>query len=96
MKALIGKDERITFEEASLLREKQVTELLFDICGMVDEATDDEEERANAKVNISRKLGGAIEAARLEGILTDVDGYLQSLRKYTPEVRIEEVDADER
>lgn len=96
MKALIGKKERITFEEAVCLRERQMTELLFDICSMVDEATDDEEERSNAKVNISRKLGGVIEAAKLEGILTDVDGYLESLRKYTPEVRIEEVDADER
>ena len=92
MKVLIGKEERITAEEAANMRDKQMTDLLYDICCVVDEATNDEDERANAKVNIGRKLGGVVEAARIEGMLMDVDGYLESLRKYTPEVRIEEVD----
>ena len=94
MKALIGKNERITALEAKEMRKRQVDELVRDICCLVDEATEDEDERANAKVNITQKIGSLLEAALLEGMLMEHDEWLESLRKYTPEVRFGEVDVD--
>lgn len=95
MKALIGTEETITREDARKLRENLTSEFLFYLHEIVEESTDDDEEISNVMVNMTRKLGGIIEASKLEGMLEDVEGYLDGLRKYTPEVRIEEISDDE-
>lgn len=75
---LKGKDETITFEEADRLADAATTELLFYICGTIDEASDDEEERAQAKVTMATLVGKAMNASRLAGLLCDPDSYLKA------------------
>lgn len=94
MKALIGKTESITYEEAKDMRDRQMTEFAYYLCQMIDENTEDEEERANAKVNMSAKLGNLLSAEKLVGILTDPDMFLAEL-PYGETARIGDISEDE-
>lgn len=91
-KILAGKDggETITYEEAKQYMAAATDEVLGYLIDLVDKATDDEEDRAQAKVNISAKLNHALSMAMLTGLLRDPDEYLEDLRKVDPMIRIEE------
>ena len=68
---------------------------LPDMCEIVDASTDDEDERADMKLNMSTKLENPVSAAQLTGLLVDPDYYLVNLRKYDPEIRVEVIDYDD-
>ena len=76
---LKGKEETITYEEADRMADAAMTELLFYVCGTVDEATEDEDERAQAKVTMSKLVGKAVNASRLAGVLCDPASYLKDV-----------------
>lgn len=73
---LKGKEETITYEEAIGMAEKSMTELLFYLTGMVDDLTDDKEERATAKVNLSTMVGKMCNGYYLAGVLVDPAKYI--------------------
>lgn len=75
---LKGKNETIDADEAQEMAEKAMTELLFYITGMVNDLTEDEEERAAAKVNLSALVGKACNGYYLAGILADPDEYIRN------------------
>ena len=78
-KKLIGKTETITYEEADRMQGKALTEFVYYMSTMIDENTEDEEERANAKVNLSTKLGNLMNLCELKGVLMDPDHYIAGL-----------------
>lgn len=88
-KKLIGKTETITYEEADALRDKALTEFVYYMCTMIDDNTLDEEERANAKTNMSSKLGNLMSLCELKGLLMDPDYYIAGL-PHSEGTRIEE------
>lgn len=90
---LAGRGESLDYEEARKIRDETMTDFLFNMAAVVDEAVEDEDERAEAKVNLSAKLEKVISSSELVGALVDPDYYLQDLRKYDDTIRIEE-DAD--
>lgn len=94
-KALKGKGESLRYVEAQEMRDKAMTEFLYYLCSIVDEATDDEDERAELKTNMAAKLENLISAAQLTGLLVDPDYYLMDLKKYDPEIRVEVIDYDD-
>lgn len=78
-RVLKGKEETITYKEADELAGLATDNLLGHICSLVDEASEDEEERANAKVVMAHLVGKAMNAAYLAGVLCDPDHYLSTL-----------------
>lgn len=78
-KKLVGTEETMTLEEAMSFRDKAMTEFLFHMHSLVQEAVEDEEERANADVNLATKLGNVMSLSELVGILMDPDDYVQGL-----------------
>lgn len=77
MRVLISEGgEKITAKESKEIREEQETTLFGYLIGLVDEATDDEEERANAKVNLAGMIGKYASAVELNVILEGEDIYL--------------------
>jgi hypothetical protein len=73
---LKGKEETINASEAWAMAENSMTELLFYITGMVDDLTEDEEERSTAKVNLSQMVGKMSNGYFLAGLLADPDKYI--------------------
>lgn len=90
MRALVGKTESITEEEASLLYDKQKTEFLYYMVSIVDESTDDEEERASLKMNLTNKLGNLLGTHELLCLLRGESVYLASL-PYSEGVKFEDI-----
>lgn len=90
MRALVGKTESITLEEAMEFRDKANTEFLYYMKSIVDEATDDEDERADISVNMAEKLGNLMSMCELVGVLMDDDMYVSRI-PHNEGVRIEEV-----
>ena len=90
MRALVGKTERITLEEAMDLRDKASIDFLYYMKSIVDEATDDEEERADISVNMAGKLSNLMASCELVGVLMDDDAYVSTI-PHNEGVRIEEV-----
>lgn len=76
---LVGKTDRFTLEEARELYEKLRTEYLYYTYALVNEVTDDEEERANINVNLAHRLGALLGACELIGVLEGPDAYLENL-----------------
>lgn len=74
---LSGKSETITADEAWKMAENAMTELLFYTVGMVDELTEDEEERADAKINLSHMVGKVRNGYFLAGLLADPEKYIE-------------------
>ncbi len=74
-----GINETMAFEEVDALSDKMLTQILFDIAMLVDECTEDEENRATAKVDYARKLGNFRNACILKGLLMDPDDYIREL-----------------
>lgn len=91
MRALVGKAERITLEEAMDFRDKASTDFLYYMKSIVDEATDDEEERADISVNMAKKLSNLMTSCELVGVLMDDDMYVSTI-PHNEGVRIEEVE----
>lgn len=73
---LKGKEETITAKEAYDMADLSMTELLFYITGMIDDLTEDEEERADAKVNMSQMVGKVRNGYFLAGLLADPEDYI--------------------
>lgn len=71
--------ETITYQEASDILEQRYSYTMSEIISLVEEATDDEEERANAKVNLATSLGYLMNAAEMKGVLRDEDDYIDEL-----------------
>ena len=94
-KVLRGKGESLRYVEAKEMRDKAMTEFLYYMCEIVDASTDDQDERADMKLNMSTKLENLVSAAQLTGLLVDPDYYLVNLRKYDPEIRVEVIDYDD-
>lgn len=90
MRALIGKTETITLEEAIGFRDKAMTEFLYYMRSIVDEATDDEDERADISVNMAKKLESVTSACEFVGVLIGDDAYISKL-PHNEGVRIGEV-----
>ena len=86
---LVGKTESISFEEAEELFEKHRTEFLYWMYDMIKTATDDEDEQAQAEVNMANKLGSCLSACEMMGVLEDPDVYLAKI-PHNEGVRIEE------
>lgn len=73
---LKGKEETINASEALKMAENSMTELLFYITGMVDDLTEDEEERSIAKINMSQMVGKVRNGYFLAGLLADPEDYI--------------------
>lgn len=73
---LKGKEETIDASEALKMAENSMTELLFYVTGMVDDLTEDEDERATAKVNLSTLVGKTRNGYFLAGLLADPEDYI--------------------
>ena len=92
MRALVGRGESITFEEADEIFEKLKTSYLFDVYELAKQATDDDEEISNINVNLATKLGNLLGAHELRCILEDPDIYIANIPyAHEQDVRIEEI-----
>ena len=89
MKVLKGKEEELTLEEAEELAGGKSDELLMYIFSMVDDTTEDEDERYTAKANFTAMVMELANANLLVGILTDPDVYLKETFPEGAEVSIE-------
>ena len=89
-RVLIGRTESITLAEAEEMQAKNIDELLGYLIELVDEATEDEEERANAKINLSSKVSSLIGINTLVALLKGDDDYLAPLLKIDPDVKFVE------
>ena len=87
-RVLMGTTENITYKEAEQMAENAMTELLFYIVGMVDDLTEDEEERADAKVNLGKMVGKVANGYLLAGILKDPKEYIEETFPEGSDVRI--------
>lgn len=76
-RTLIGKEETITAKEAYDMADNSMTELLFYITGMIDDLTEDGEERADAKVNMAQMVGKVRNGYFLAGLLADPEKYIE-------------------
>lgn len=85
---LKGKEETITADEAWSMAEYAMTELLFYITDLVDEQTEDDEERSTAKVNFSQMVGKVRNGYFLAGLLADPDKYIENTFPEGAEVSI--------
>ena len=91
-KKLKGRDEEITYEEACSYKDKAMTEFVYYLCALIDENTEDEEERANAKVKMSEKLGNLLYLSELSGALCDPNVFVSNI-PYSEGVEIVEENA---
>lgn len=71
--------EEITYEEACKLSEGKKSDILSYVIAIINEATEDEEERANLKVNFATHLAQFESSTMLRGILADGEEYISSL-----------------
>lgn len=76
---LVGENESITFNEAREFRDKAVAEFLYYMNRILNDAVEDDEEKANANVNMAKKLGDVVSMSELVGILKDADAYAEGL-----------------
>lgn len=74
---LKGIEEMLTLLEAEKLAENTVDELLSYIFSLVDDSTDDEDERYTAKANFTTMALKIANAYTLVGVLMDPDVYLK-------------------
>lgn len=79
MKALTTGGETITLMEAVDLRDKHMAEFIGYLVELVDSSVANKEERANAKVNMTKRLGALTSACELVGLLEEPEGYLRGL-----------------
>ena len=93
-RTLVGRTESITAAEAEEMQAKHVDEFLRYLIGLVDEATDDEDERATAKINLSKKLSSVLGANTLLALLKGDDDYLAPMQKLDPSVKFVEAEDD--
>ena len=71
MKALTSGGETITLAEAVELRDKALDEFVGYLISLVDASVSNKEERANAKVNLSTRLGAVTSMSELVGLLEE-------------------------
>ena len=93
MRALVGKKESITLKEAIEYRDKANTEFLYYMKAIIDEATEDDEERSNISVKMAEKLGTVMSSCELVGVLMGDDAYISNL-PHNEGVKIVDLETD--
>ena len=91
-RTLVGRNETITLAEAEEMEKEQLNSMYGYLIGMVDELTDDEEERATAKANLSSALAKLLSAEMLRVSLMDDEEVLLALfgSKFAETVKFED------
>ena len=74
-----GKEETISYIEMEETTDALMTELLAYIFSMVDEATEDEEERATAKTNFATMVGKLGHAYFMAGFLVSPKKFMEKM-----------------
>lgn len=87
-RVLMGTTESITYREADEMAGNAMNELLFYLVGMVDDLTEDEEERADAKVNLGNMVGKVANGYLLAGLLKDPEEYIKETFPEGSNVRV--------
>ncbi len=87
-RVLMGTTESITYREANEMADNAMNELLFYLIGMVDDLTDNEEERVDAKVNLGKMVGKVANGYLLAGILKDPEEYIKETFPEGSNVRV--------
>lgn len=85
MKALKGINDTLTYKDACDLGDKLLTEYLYYLHSVIEETTDDYEERSNINVNLADRLTRVLNMHMTMGALKDPDIWLDEIRASLPE-----------
>lgn len=84
MKALKSTQETFTYADAQELADKLLTEYIYYLYTIVQEATEDNEERSNIIVNMSGKLSKLLSSYIGVGVLKDEEEWFEEIKASFP------------